>query len=77
MKRTELIQGVEKSLLMLDLLLCSIWGLFMFSSWSFDVRALMIPVLLIIVRLWVSFMVYKRMGYGLYVAIGFAILLIG
>ncbi len=77
MKRTELIQGVEKSLLMLDLLLCSIWGLFMFSSWSFDVRALLVPVLLVIVRLWASFMVYKRIGYGLYVAIGFAILLIG
>jgi len=77
MKKTELIQGVEKSLLMLDLLLCSIWGLFMFSSWSFDVRALLVPVLLVIVRLWASFMVYKRIGYGLYVAIGFAILLIG
>ena len=77
MQRIELIQRAEKSLLMLDLLLCSIWGLFMFSSWSFDVRALLVPVLLVIVRLWASFMVYKRIGYGLYVAIGFAILLIG
>jgi len=77
MQRIELIQRAEKSLLMLDLLLCSIWGLFMFSSWSFDVRALLVPVLLVIVRLWASFMVYKRIGYGLYVAIGFAVLLIG
>jgi len=62
---------------MLDLLLCSIWGLFVFSTWAFDVRALLVPMLLVIVRLWGSFMVYKRVGYGLYVAIGFAVLLMG
>lgn len=77
MLRNDLIYGAEKCLFVFDLLICSIWGLFMFSSWSFDVRVVMIPVLMVMVRLWVSFMVYKRVGYGLYVAIGFAVLLIG
>ena len=77
MLRNDLIYGAEKCLFVFDLLICSIWGLFMFSSWAFDVRVVMIPVLMVIVRLWVSFMVYKRAGYGLYVAIGFAVLLIG
>ena len=49
----------------------------MFSTWAFYVGALLVPVLLIVVRLWVSFMVYKRVGYGLYTAICFAVLLIG
>ena len=77
MLRNDLIYGAEKCLFVFDLLICSIWGLFMFSSWASDVRAVMIPVLVVIVRLFVSFMVYKRAGYGLYVAIGFAVLLIG
>lgn len=60
-----------------DLLICSIWGLFMFSTWAFDVRALMVPMLLVMARLWTAFMVYKRVGYGLYSAIAFAVLLMG
>lgn len=70
-------KNAEKFLFVIDLLLCSIWGLFMFSSWSSDVRALLVPILLVAVRLWTSFMVYKRTSYGLYVAICFAVLLIG
>ena len=77
MDKNRTIKGVEKSLFILDLLLCSIWGLFMFSTWAFYVKALLVPVLLVIVRLWVSFTVYKRVGYGLYTAICLAVLLIG
>ena len=70
------IKGLEKSLLIIDLLLCSIWGLFMFSTWGYSIRALMVPLLLVIIRLEVSFLVYKRVGYGLYSAIAFAVLLL-
>ena len=73
----DLAKRIEKFFFIVDLLICSIWGLFMFSTWAFDVRVVMIPVLMVMVRLWVSFMVYKRVGYGLYVAIGFAVLLLG
>ena len=70
------IKGLEKSLLIIDLLLCSIWGLFMFSTWGYSIRALMVPLLLVIIRLEVSFLEYKRVGYGLYSAIVFAVLLL-
>lgn len=76
MKRTELIKGTEKCLFVLDLLLCSIWGLFMFSTWGFSIRALMVPLLLVVMRIWVSFLVNKRIGWGLYSAIAFAVLLL-
>ena len=77
MSENKFTRGLEKSFFIIDLLICSIWGLFMFSTWAFYVKALLVPVLLILVRLWVSFMVYKRVGYGLYTAICFAVLLIG
>ena len=77
MDKNRTIKGMEKSLFIIDILLCSIWGLFMFSTWAFYVGALLVPVLLIVVRLWVSFMIYKRVGYGLYTATCFAVLLIG
>ena len=76
MKSTELLKGTNKCLLVLDLLLCSIWGLFMFSTWGFSIRALMVPLLLVVMRIWLSFFVYKRIGWGLYSAIAFAVLLL-
>ena len=76
MKRTELIKGTEKCLFVLDLLLCSIWGLFMFSTWGFSIRALTVPLLLVVMRIWLSFLVYKRIVWGLYSAIAFAVLLL-
>ncbi len=66
-------KGIEKFFFVIDLLVCSIWGLFMFSTWGFHLRALMVPLLMVVMRLWVSFLVYKRIGYGLYSAIGFAV----
>lgn len=76
MDRNRTIKGLEKSLLIIDLLLCSIWGLFMFSTWGFSIRALIVPLLLVIIRFEVSFLVYKRVGHGLYAAIAFAVLLL-
>ena len=76
MERNRTKKGLEKSLFIVDLLLCSIWGLFMYSTWGFSIRALMVPLLLVIIRLEVSFLVYKRVGYGLYSAIAFAVLLL-
>ena len=75
MKSTGLIKGAEKCLFVLDLLLCSIWGLFMFSTWGFSIRALTVPLLLVVMRIWLLFLVYKRIGWGLYSAIAFAVLL--
>lgn len=76
MDRIRTIKGLEKSLFIIDLLLCSIWGLFMFSTWGFSIRALIVPLLLVIIRFEVSFLVYKRVGHGLYSAIAFAVLLL-
>ena len=76
MDRNRTIKGLEKFLLIIDLLLCSIWGLFMFSTWGFSIRALIVPLLLVIIRFEVSFLVYKRVGHGLYAAIAFAVLLL-
>lgn len=76
MDRIRTIKGLEKSLIIIDLLLCSIWGLFMFSTWGFSIRALIVPLLLVIIRFEVSFLVYKRVGHGLYSAIAFAVLLL-
>ena len=67
---------MAKCLFVLDLLLCSIWGLFMFSTWGFSIRALMVPMLLVVMRIWLSFLVYKRIVWGLYSAIAFAVLLL-
>ena len=75
MKKAEMIKGTEKCLFVLDLLLCSIWGLFMFSTWGFSIRALTVPLLLVVMRIWLSFLVYKRIGWGVYSAIAFAVLL--
>lgn len=69
-------KGVEKFFFVIDLLICSIWGLFMFSQWSFSLRAVMFPVLLISMRLLLSFLVYKRIGYGLFSAVCFAAILL-
>ena len=66
----------EKFLFIIDLLICSVWGLFMFSTWGFSLRALMVPMLLVMLRIGISFLVYKRVGYGLYSAIGFAVILL-
>ena len=76
MLESKYIKGLEKSLFIFDLLLCSVWGLFMFSEWSFSLRAVMVPVLLVLMRLILSFLVYKRVGYGLFSAICFAIVLL-
>ncbi len=76
MERSKLIRGTEKILFILDLLLCSIWGLFMFSEWSFSLRAVMVPVLFVLMRIVLSFLVYKRVGYGLFSALCFAVLLL-
>ena len=76
MNRSVLRKRAEESFFVLDLLLCSIWGLFMYTTWGFSIRALMVPLLLVIIRLEVSFLVYKRVGYGLYSAIAFAVLLL-
>ena len=70
---SDYVKGIEKFFFVIDLLVCSIWGLFMFSTWGFHLRALMVPLLMVVMRLWVSFLVYKRIGYGLYAAIGFAV----
>lgn len=75
MKRAVVLKGTEKCLFVLDLLLCSIWGLFMFSTWGYSIRALTVPLLLVVMRIWLSFLVYKRIGWGLYSAIAFAVLL--
>lgn len=76
MENSKLIIGTEKCLFVLDLLLCSIWGLFMFSTWGGHLRALTVPLLLVAMRLWVSFLVYKHIGYGLYSSIGVAVILL-
>ena len=76
MKSKLLAKGIEKFFFIIDLLICSIWGLFMFSEWSFSLRAVMVPVLLVLMRLTLSFLVYKRVGYGLFSAICFAIVLL-
>ena len=68
------VKGVEKVLFIIDLLLCSIWGLFMYSTWGFSIRAVMVPLLLVMMRIGVSFLVYKRVGYGLYSAIAVLLL---
>jgi hypothetical protein len=47
----------------------------MFSTWGFSIRALTVPLLLVVMRIWLSFLVYKRIGWGLYSAIAFAVLL--
>ena len=70
---SDYVKEIEKFFFVIDLLVCSIWGLFMFSTWGFHLRALMVPLLMVVMRLWVSFLVYKRIGYGLYSAIGFAV----
>ena len=69
-------KDIEKFFFIIDLLICSIWGLFMFSEWSFSLRAVMVPVLLVLMRLTLSFLVYKRVSYGLFSAICFAIVLL-
>lgn len=76
MKSKLLTKDIEKFLFIIDLLICSIWGLFLFSEWSFSLRVLMVPVLLVLMRLTLSFLVYKRVGYGLFSAICFAIVLL-
>ena len=76
MKSKLLAKDIEKFFFIIDLLICSIWGLFMFSEWSFSLRAVMVPVLLVLMRLTLSFLVYKRVGYGLFSAICFAIVLL-
>lgn len=68
--------GIEKFLFIADLLICSIWGLFMFSEWSFSLRAVMVPVLFVLMRIVLSFLVYKRVGYGLFSTLCFAVLLL-
>ena len=70
------VKGIEKILFIIDLLICSIWGLFMFSEWSFSLRAVMVPVLFVLMRIVLSFLVYKRVGYGLFSALCFAVLLL-
>jgi hypothetical protein len=69
-------RGIEKFFFIIDLLICSIWGLFMFSEWSFSLRAVMVPVLFVLMRIVLSFLVYKRVGYGLFSALCFAVLLL-
>ena len=76
MKSKLLAKDIEKFFFIIDLLICSLWGLFMFSEWSFSLRAVMVPVLLVLMRLLLSFLVYKRVGYGLFSAICFAIVLL-
>ena len=76
MNRSVLRKRAEESFFVLDLLLCSIWGLFMYTTWGFSIRALIVPLLLVIIRFEVSFLVYKRVGHGLYAAIAFAVLLL-
>ena len=76
MKSKLLAKGIEKFFFIIDLLICSLWGLFMFSEWSFSLRAVMVPMLLVLRRLLLSFLVYKRVGYGLFSAICFAIVLL-
>ena len=76
MKSKLLAKDIEKFFFIIDLLICSIWGLFMFSEWSFSLRAVMVPVLLVLMRLTLSFLVYKRVGYVLFSAICFAIVLL-
>lgn len=76
MLSNDYVRGIEKSFFIIDLLICSLWGLFMFSEWSFSLRAVMVPVLLVLIRLVFSFLVYKRVGYGLFSAICFAIVLL-
>ena len=76
MKSKLLAKDIEKFFFIIDLLICSLWGLFMFSEWSFSLRAVMVPVLLVLMRLTLSFLVYKRVGYGLFSAICFAIVLL-
>ena len=76
MERSKFIRGTEKFFFILDLLLCNIWGLFMFSQWSFSLRAVMVPVLFVLMRIVLSFLVYKRVGYGLFSALCFAVLLL-
>ncbi len=76
MKSKLLAKDIEKFFFIIDLLVCSIWGLFMFSEWSFSLRAVMVPVLLVLMRLTLSFLVYKRVSYGLFSAICFAIVLL-
>lgn len=76
MNRSVLRKRAEESFFVLDLLLCSIWGLFMYSTWGFSIRALMVPLLIAMMRISVSFIVYKRVEYGLYSAIAFAVLLL-
>ena len=69
-------RGIEKFFFIIDLLICSVWGLFMFSEWSFSLRAVMVPVLFVLMRIVLSFLVYKRVGYGLFSALCFAVLLL-
>ena len=76
MKSKLLAKDIEKFFFIIDLLICSLWGLFMFSEWSFSLRAVMVPMLLVLMRLLLSFLVYKRVGYGLFSAICFAIVLL-
>ncbi len=76
MERSKFIRGTEKFFFILDLLLCNIWGLFMFSQWSFSIRAVMVPVAFVLMRLLLSFLVYKRIGYGLFSAVCFAVILL-
>ena len=76
MLSNDYVRGMEKSFFIIDFLICSLWGLFMFSEWSFSLRAVMVPVLLVLIRLVFSFLVYKRVGYGLFSAICFAIVLL-
>ena len=42
----------------------------------FSLRAVMVPVQIVLMRLMLSFLVYKRVGYGLFSAICFAIVLL-
>ena len=76
MLSNDYVKGVEKIFFIIDLLICSIWGLFMFSQWSFSIRAVMVPMLFVLMRIVLSFLVYKRVGYGLFSALCFAVILL-
>ena len=76
MLSNDYVKGVEKIFFIIDLLICSIWGLFMFSQWSFSIRAVIVPMLFVLMRIVLSFLVYKRVGYGLFSALCFAVILL-
>lgn len=76
MLSNDYVKSIEKFFFIIDLFICSIWGLFMFSQWSFSLRAVLVPVLFVAMRIVLSFLVYKRVGYGLFSAVCFAVILL-